>query len=78
MHIDRLGFDRVEYEVVLNDEEAKSRPYQFFFVWDSPKLRMLREEFQILFNLCCNGFGSRWPVGCNVRNDFRQVFFGDS
>lgn len=76
MHMNGLTFDRVENEIVLYNEVAISHSYQLFFVWDSPKMRMLGEKFQILFDLCCNSFSSRWFVGGNVGDDVSEVFFG--
>ena len=51
MHENRLSFNRVENEVVLNDEVAISQPQEFFFVGDSPKLWILGKQRQALFYL---------------------------
>ncbi len=77
MHVDRLTFDRVEDEIVLNNEVAISHADQFFLVGDSPKVWMFGEKPEALFNLCRKPLSCRGSVGSNVGDKLSEVLFGN-
>ncbi len=77
MHVNRLIFDLVEYQVVLDYEVSVSQSSQFFFLWDPTKRGLLCEKAYVLFNLVRNIFGCRGAVGGNVNHDLVQIVFSD-
>jgi len=77
MHVNRLSFDDVKGEVVLNNQVSVSEASKLFLVGNASQAGISRKQSKFLFNesgqrLCC-----RRSIRSNVGYDFREIVFGN-
>ena len=78
MNIYNLVFHSVKDQVVLNNEVTIPQTHQFFFVWNSSKLRVFRKKIEVLFYLCCKRVSCRLPVCSDVVDNFKKIILSCS
>ncbi len=73
MDINSLFLNRVKYQVVFNNKVSIPHVHQFFFIGNSPELRILREKIEVLFNSYCKRLCSRRSIGGYKIYNFCEV-----
>lgn len=78
VHVDGLAFNRVEDEVVFDDEILITETGKLFFLGYPTEARVASQQLDVLFDLRCDGLGSGGTIGSDVGDNFCEIVFSDA